>query len=64
LQGSAGVRIVNRPEVVVSSLGQRNLPVAQRRMTAVAERAEPRMPQWSDRPAAANFRGHLIDLLV
>ena len=58
------MRIVNRPEIVIVPTRQRNLPLVVERVTAIAERAVPRVPHWSDRPDASSYRGHLIDLLV
>ncbi len=58
------MRIVNRPEIVIVPTRQRNLPLVAERVTAIAERAAPRVPHWSDRPDASSYRGRLIDLLV
>jgi len=58
------VRIVNQPEIVIAPTRQRNLPIVVERVTAIVERAPPRVPQWSDRPAASSYRGRVIDLLV
>jgi hypothetical protein len=59
-----GVRIINGSEFGTTRTRQRNLPAVLPRVSAIVDRPEPRMPQWSDRPDASSFRGHLIDLMV
>ena len=58
------MHIVNGTEIVIAPTRQRSPPVAVERVRAIAEQAVPRMPQWSDAPAASSFRGRVVDLLV